>query len=659
MRVQFRSARTRYAFGRFFCLLGCIAWTVTSACQTVGSGTREAESTDARPGGPGLDVPVVVSPGPISAVEQGVAEELFAEAQLSFDAGRFSEVFRIAEDLIERFPASDVSGAALEMSARARLENGDFPAADVAAGQYAGLLPAGDRRGPDARLLQARSNPEDPGARLDRLLRIDEAANPSQMEESVAMLRTATDSLELAEIQSVVDGVSVRGPLTPIAEARLSVIFLEMDRTQSATMYAQRSIDDGVTDEELLWAQGVIAGKLPAGRGRTTSFRIGVVLPMGGPPALAEFSMLLTEGIEVAAATALGDDYQVELIVRDDQGDPELTAQAVQELEAEGVQGIIGMLQDDDLLLAGDVRNYDVALVSPTARSADRAGQGAYSLEGANIEAAASLAYYAVSRAFQRIAIVHPQTPEAEAEADAFERAAASMGMPVVGRFGYQPGATFFEPQIQAAQDALRRDEITALGLTEDDTLHVEELQPTAIFLPIPLEDIDFLAPQVIHFGLDTLAIEILGTSAWTDPQTLQVVDTRHTTGVVATAAVGAGVGSAGDFRFRQAYEKYFERSLVGSTASIGYDALLLLLEALRPGRVSPEQVQASFGSLEAIEGATGIFSVVDGRVVRRTEVVRIQNRALTPLELRPAPEDTLGSQDEAANNRREDQGRR
>ena len=136
-------------------------------------------------------------------------------------------------------------------------------------------------------------------------------------------------------------------------------------------------------------------------------------------------------------------------------------------------------------------------------------------------------------------------------------------------------------------------------------------------------------------------------------------MDTRHTTGVVATTAVGAGVGSAGDLRFRQAYEKYFQRSLVGSTASIGYDALLLLLEALRPGRVSPEQVQASFGSLEAIEGATGIFSVIDGRVVRRTEVVRIQNRALTPLELWPAPEDTLGSQDEAADNRREDQGRR
>jgi branched-chain amino acid transport system substrate-binding protein len=658
VRGQFRSARTRYASGRFLCLLGGVAWTLTSACQTVGSGAREAEATNARPA-PETDVPVVVSPGSISGDEQRAAAELFAAAQVSFEGRRFFEVIRTTEDLVERFPASDVSGAALELSARAHLENGDLPAADAAAGQYAGLLPAGDRRGPDARLLQARANPEDHAARLDRLLRIDEAATPSQMDEAVAMVRMATDSLEFAEIQSVVDSVALRGPLTPIAEARLSVSLLEMDRTESANLYAQRSIDDGVAGEELLWAQGVLAGELPAGRGRTTSFRIGVVLPMGGPPALADFSMLIIEGIEVAAATVLGEDYEVELIVRDDEGDPELTAQAVQELEAEGVQGIIGMLQDDDLLLAGDVRSYDVPLVSPTARSAARAGQSVFSLEGANTEAAASLAYYAVSRAFQRIAIVHPQTPEAEAEADAFERAAASMGMPVVGRFAYEAGATFFEPQIQAAQDALRQDEIAALGLVEDDTLHVEELQPTAIFLPVPPEDIEFLAPQVIHFGLDTLAIEILGTSGWTDPQTLEVVDTRHTTGVVATAAISAGAGSAGDLRFRQAYEEYFQRSLVGSTASIGYDALLLLLEALRPGRVSPEQVQASFGSLEAIPGATGIFSVIDGRVVRRTEVVRIENRMLTPLELRPAPEDSVGNGNEPDNDGREGQGGR
>ena len=50
-----------------------------------------------------------------------------------------------------------------------------------------------------------------------------------------------------------------------------------------------------------------------------------------------------------------------------------------------------------------------------------------YSLEGPDPQAAASIARYAASRAFQRIAIVHPQTPAAEAEADAFEAVAAQL----------------------------------------------------------------------------------------------------------------------------------------------------------------------------------------------------------------------------------------
>ncbi len=69
-------------------------------------------------------------------------------------------------------------------------------------------------------------------------------------------------------------------------------------------------------------------------------------------------------------------------------------------------------------------------------------------------------------------------------------------------------------------------------------------------------------------------------------------------------------------------------------TPALGYDATLLLLEALRPGRLRPEDVRLSFRSLDEVEGATGVFSVVDGRVVRRTEVVRFEGGQLVPMPL-------------------------
>ena len=58
----------------------------------------------------------------------------------------------------------------------------------------------------------------------------------------------------------------------------------------------------------------------------------------------------------------------------------------------------------------------------------------------------------------------------------------------------------------------------------------------------------------------------------------------------------------------------------------------MLLLEALRAGRIAPREVQAAVEALADVTGATGIFSVVDGRVVRRTEVVRIEDQIAVPI---------------------------
>jgi ABC-type branched-subunit amino acid transport system substrate-binding protein len=278
------------------------------------------------------------------------------------------------------------------------------------------------------------------------------------------------------------------------------------------------------------------------------------------------------------------------------------------------------------------VRSRGVPIVSPTARSTEGAGEGVYSLEGPDPEAASAIARYAAGRAFQRVAIILPATARATEEADVFQAVAESLGIPVVGRFPYLEGATFFETEILGARDALRAAEVGALGLGPEDTLRVEMLEPVGIFLPIPPEDIEYLAPQLAHFALDTLAIELVGTSGWTDPRILGLLQPRYTDGVVATAHDGADVSFQGRERFRQTYEQYFQRTLISSTPAIGYDAALVLLEGLRPGRVTPPEVTLAIRGLRDIEGATGIFSVVDDRVVRRTSVVRIQNRQLVPI---------------------------
>jgi ABC-type branched-subunit amino acid transport system substrate-binding protein len=624
MRDRFWSARTHYVSGRFLVLA-----LLASGCSMIGSGVGPPASE----AGPPL---VIVRPGPITRDQQAEAVQLWFAAQRSFQARRYLEVLRTTSDLLSRFPASDISGEALLLSARAELEVGASDRADAAADRFIALLTTGDPRSTEMRLLQRRALASDPARQLDRLLRIDSGATSAQITEATPLVRAAADTLNLDEVLAVVEGVETDGPLRSIVEAWLAVDLLEAGLVEPAAQYARSAIDHGAGGDELVVARGVLLGELPAGRGRSTSFRVGVVLSAGGSPAMAEFSALIAEGIEVAAATVLGEGYAVSFEIRDGEGDPALSAQIVAELEAESFDAVIGLLQDETLVAAAQARTFGIPLISPTARSAARSGEGVYSLEGADPEAAVSVARYAASRAFQRVAMLYPDTPEASAEADAFESVAESLGMPVVGRFTYVPGATFFEPQIRAARDALRMTAIDALDLAEDDTLHSQVLEPVALFLPVPPEDVEFLAPQVIHFGLDTLAIELLGTSGWSDPQALDVVDARLTTGVVATQPLaGPGSGSEGEVRFAEAYEEYFQRSLVSSTPAVGYDAMLLLLEALRPGKVRPEEVFSSFSRMLEVPGATGLFSVVDGRIVRKTSVVRIDDRVPVPIEVR------------------------
>jgi ABC-type branched-subunit amino acid transport system substrate-binding protein len=241
------------------------------------------------------------------------------------------------------------------------------------------------------------------------------------------------------------------------------------------------------------------------------------------------------------------------------------------------------------------------------------------------------MARYAERAGFVRVAVINSRAPESTEEADAFTAALSQTGVALAGRFEYNAGATYFGDQIKGAREALRGEEIRALGLAPEDTLHVELLQPVAVFLPIPTEDVELVAPQVTFFGLDTLAIRTLGTSGWTDAQTLSTVDQRHTNGVIATAPIDAGPGSAGYARFRDAFEGHFRRTLVSRVPALGYDAALLLLEATRHGARTPAEVRSALERIRDVEGATGTFSIVDGRVERRTHIVQIEHGTFIP----------------------------
>ncbi|MCJ7626906.1 MAG: hypothetical protein MUO50_00835, partial [Longimicrobiales bacterium] len=59
------------------------------------------------------------------------------------------------------------------------------------------------------------------------------------------------------------------------------------------------------------------------------------------------------------------------------------------------------------------------------------------------------------------------------------------------------------------------------------------------------------------------------------------------------------------------------------------YDAAALLLEALRSNPRDSRELLQAMESIQDFPGATGVFSVVDGRIIRQPGLVRIQNHEL------------------------------
>jgi len=101
---------------------------------------------------------------------------------------------------------------------------------------------------------------------------------------------------------------------------------------------------------------------------------------------------------------------------------------------------------------------------------------------------------------------------------------------------------------------------------------------------------------------------------------------------VVATSFVGRTEDRNTSIQFREAYERHFQRSLISGVPALGYDTVLLLIEGLKGGAESPEEIRIAIEGLHEIEGAAGIYSLVDGRILRRTEVVYIDEGILLPV---------------------------
>lgn len=576
-------------------------------CAPVGSSAPET------PAGP---PPLVLETGQPSEADEIRARTLVADARAALVLRRHDDALRAARTVVDELPATRVSGEALRIMVSAAVAAADWVTAEEAAGRLADALPDDDDERREVLEVRARALTElgDPLGALDQLIAAGDQGPLSS--DAAALARSIASDAPLDALTERVERLTPGHPLAPSLLLQQALALRLAGDTERAREAAEAALGAGLAGPDAETAGALAQGQAPPG---VESVRIAALLPLSGSPALRTFAAGVREGVE-AAITAHGLEGVVELEVLDTGGDPSTAEMLVRSAEESGVVGIVGPLQTEELGSAARARTRSVPLVSPTAFVLpDQAAGDVYSLGAADPGAPAMLADWAIGVGIREVAVVHPSVGTAADEARIFQARFQERGGRVVRTFTYQPGATYFQEPLRA----------------------VHQLRPEALFLPAPPDDVQALAPQLSFFGLDTLGVQLMGSAAWADPAVAAAVGRRHLDGVVAVTPRLPGEAGAGRRAFVDAFERRFQRSLVDPVApSLGHDAASLLLRAVRSGARTADAVRAALEGVDGFEGATGVLSIEQGRVVREHGVVCLwdgQARALASNQ-RPEP---------------------
>lgn len=270
---------------------------------------------------------------------------------------------------------------------------------------------------------------------------------------------------------------------------------------------------------------------------------------------------------------------------------------------------MVGPLLDRGLEAAVAVRQNGMPIVSPTASRIPGGVDGVYSLAAPDAGSAIALAGHASDAGYRRLAVIHSRELDSDFEAQAFADAYRERGSGQVARFGYDPGQTTFGAVLGEARS----------------------FGADALVIAVPDQDVELLAPQITFHGFDTLGVAVLATAPWGESSVLDVVDPRHTSGVVVASPREPEGENEAYRQFQTAYETLHRKTLRSPVPAFGYDAALLVLRAIEQGARSPGEMTEEIERTEDFRGATGRLSVQDGRITRHHTLYEIRDRTLVP----------------------------
>ena len=577
-------------------------------------------------------------------------EALYRAAVIAYDMGEYAVARKQLNELLFENPLFD-------KAVDARLKLGES-ALQLKAYRdaYQTLLPLRERVPVEQRAeLDDALRRSAEGARLANqalklaLERAESAATPEERQAALDEVASLIDvSVTLEEVARVQDDLSPSHPAWPMLTFKLARVYAHIrDARLKPTLEALLQKAPGSPYAQQAQAMLARVDRVGLVRGRT----LGVLVPLTGK--YQRLGEAVMRGIKLALK---GSD--VELLVKDTQGDPARAAAAVEELVFEdGAAAAIGPLFGDDsrraAVVAQDLglplltltRNEDVTDIGPFVFR----NMLTYSAEGR------ALAAWAIDvMGYKSFAVLYPNTPYGvEMTNDFWDQVAAhgaavrgaesyandqttftSEAKKLVGRYYLEDRTDYLEDAKAAtkdAKDAFRRRK--ALEKARKDLEPIVDFD--ALFIPDEWSRVGLIAPalaveDIITNTCDAKEIEklkkttgktdihfvtLLGGQGWNSPKNAEGVPRLIERGgkfVLCSVFVDgfyAESSREATRRFVHAYTEAYPDATPLLLDAVAYDSARILRQVLESQTTTPisrEAVRASLAAVKGFEGATG-----------------------------------------------------
>ncbi|MFZ5445495.1 MAG: penicillin-binding protein activator [Myxococcota bacterium] len=335
-------------------------------------------------------------------------DALYRAGVLAFEEGDYALARKTLGELVFENPLHPKATDARLKSGLAAVELKAYRDAYQTLSTLVDRLDGEDRRLAEAALAKAAAGTQQYGEALKSALRtVESAATPEDTKKALANLEdvveTKTNFLAIAEAWNELPKSHPAWPLITFKMARVYYHLRDWPRLDEALRALLANAPDSAYAADAKALQDRLAR-----RAQVKNKVVGALLPMSGK--YKAFGETTLRGLQLALK---GSD--VELLVKDTQGDPTVTAKLVEQLAFDdGVIAIVGPLLADDAKRAALVsEELQVPLITLSrAEGLTEIGPHIFRTMVTNQQQAEALADYAMNTlGYRTFAILHPNTP--------------------------------------------------------------------------------------------------------------------------------------------------------------------------------------------------------------------------------------------------------